>query len=589
MTNYIPHFFEAKGLDGRGVRRGKCKGCNDCNQFKGDLKCAYCNCTAAQHVNLTVGAADYEAGTSKSKNMPKSIGTFALYRVTTLELFIYIAQKGKCKGCNECDQFKGDLKCDYCNCTAAQHINLAVRAADNDVGTSTSETMSKPNGLDGRGVQRGKCKGCNDCNQFEGDLKCEYCNCTAAQHVNLTVGAADYEAGTSTSERMPKTKGLDGRGVRRGKCKGCNECDQFKGDLKCDYCNCTAAQHVNLAVGAADYEAGTSTSESMPKTKGLDGRGVRRGKCKGCNECDQFKGDLKCDYCNCTAAQHINLAVRAAGNDVGTSTSETMSKSNGLDGRGVQRGHCKGCNDCNQFKGDLKCEYCNCTAAQHVNLAVGAADYEAGTSTSERMPKTKALDGRGVRRGKCKGCNDCNQFKGDLKCEYCNCTAAQHVNLAVRAADYEAGTSTSESVPKTKGLDGRGVRRGKCKGCNDCNQFKGDLKCEYCNCTAAQHVNLAVRAADKEAGRSETMRKIHVIVKGFMTRYIAHFFEAKGLDGRGVRRGKCKGCNECDQFKGDLKCDYCNCTAAQHVNLAVRAADYEAGTILSETVSKCKL
>jgi len=38
-----------------------------------------------------------------------------------------------------------------------------------------------------------------------------------------------------------------------------------------------------------------------------DMRGVERGKCTSCNECDEFAGQLRCDYCDCVAVKHVRV------------------------------------------------------------------------------------------------------------------------------------------------------------------------------------------------------------------------------------------------------------------------------------------
>ena len=39
-----------------------------------------------------------------------------------------------------------------------------------------------------------------------------------------------------------------------------------------------------------------------------DLRGVDRGACNNCGECDDFIGKVRCDYCDCAAAKHVNLS-----------------------------------------------------------------------------------------------------------------------------------------------------------------------------------------------------------------------------------------------------------------------------------------
>jgi hypothetical protein len=36
-------------------------------------------------------------------------------------------------------------------------------------------------------------------------------------------------------------------------------------------------------------------------------RGVERGKRTSCNRCDEFVGQLCCDYCDCVAVKHVRV------------------------------------------------------------------------------------------------------------------------------------------------------------------------------------------------------------------------------------------------------------------------------------------
>ena len=38
-----------------------------------------------------------------------------------------------------------------------------------------------------------------------------------------------------------------------------------------------------------------------------DMRGVERGKRTSCNRCDEFVGQLCCDYCDCVAVKHVRV------------------------------------------------------------------------------------------------------------------------------------------------------------------------------------------------------------------------------------------------------------------------------------------
>ena len=80
----------------------------------------------------------------------------------------------------------------------------------------------------------------------------------------------------------------DVQGIQRGKCNTC-ECEEYRspsipGQLRCEYCNHTPAEHVRI---------------------------VELGACKQCGEdnCDKYVSDepnsyTDCQYCGCSANQH---------------------------------------------------------------------------------------------------------------------------------------------------------------------------------------------------------------------------------------------------------------------------------------------
>ncbi|KAL3867173.1 hypothetical protein ACJMK2_044395, partial [Sinanodonta woodiana] len=340
-------------------------------------------------------------------------------------------QRGACKGCNECIEFKGDARCDYCNCAATQHTNLVHGSSNLDTSASASKmgNVQESKGKDGRGVQRGACNGCNECSEFKGDARCDYCNCAASQHTNLVHGPSNLDTSASASKmgNVHESKGKDGRGIKRGNCLGCTECLEFRGDVRCDYCNCTATQHVNLTHQPTEkYRQSTFSRDASENARGKDRQGIWRGKCNSCTECSGFTGDARCDYCNCAATQHLNLTQLPSKNATPSPPSKgALNNANGKDGRGVKRGKCSGCTECYEFRGDVRCDYCNCAATQHFNFTHPSSSID----TSGHLPRTSqpGIDSRGVRRERCTRCKECSIFSGSDRCDYCNCSATEHI------------------------------------------------------------------------------------------------------------------------------------------------------------------
>ena len=82
--------------------------------------------------------------------------------------------------------------------------------------------------------------------------------------------------------------GRDIKGIVRGKCNSCDECDEYlppqegQQSVRCDYCNHTPAEHVKI---------------------------IKLGACTGCNDCEEYMSEketsyTKCGYCGCIANKH---------------------------------------------------------------------------------------------------------------------------------------------------------------------------------------------------------------------------------------------------------------------------------------------
>lgn len=85
----------------------------------------------------------------------------------------------------------------------------------------------------------------------------------------------------------------DRQGIMRGKCNGCEECEEYiapKEGARCDYCNHTPIDHVRI---------------------------IKLGACKRCgpSECSEYVSGEKssytdCQYCGCKAMDHTGAEKR---------------------------------------------------------------------------------------------------------------------------------------------------------------------------------------------------------------------------------------------------------------------------------------